>query len=157
MDIVLVIASFVFLIIGLLGSVLPVLPGIPLSYVGLLLLHFSSYADFSTTFLLLWLVVVVVLQVLDYYLPIWGTKKWGGTKWGMWGSTIGLLFGFFLGPLGVIFGPFVGAVVGELINGAETSKALKSGFGSFVGFLVGTIAKLAIGGLFIYYCVKALF
>lgn len=157
MDIFLAIVSCVFIVLGLLGAVLPVLPGIPLGYVGLLLLHFSNYAEFSTTFLIVWLIVVIVLQVLDYFLPIWGAKKWGGSKWGMWGSTIGLLFGFFMGPIGIVLGPFVGAVLGELLNGAETKNALKSGFGTFVGLLVGTIAKLIIGGMFIYYYVEALF
>ena len=156
MDIVLVILATVFLIVAFLGCVLPVLPGLPIAYVGLLLLHFTDYADYSTSFLVLWGVVVIIIQVLDAVVPAWGTKRLGGTKWGMWGSTLGVVVGLFLGPWGIILGPFLGAVVGELLHGKETSVALKSGFGSFVGFLFGTIAKLIIVGFFIYYYIVAL-
>ena len=156
MDIILLILAALLLIVAFLGCVLPVLPGLPLAYVSLLLLHFTDYVDYSTTFLVTWGVIVALIQVLDAVVPAWGTKRLGGSKWGMWGSTIGIVVGLFLGPWGIILGPFFGAVVGELLHGKEAAVALKSGFGSFVGFLVGTIAKLTIVGFFIYYYVVAL-
>ena len=113
MDVVLVVLAAVCILIGIAGCILPVLPGVPLAYVGLLLLHASSYADFSLTFLLLWGAAVVVVQLLDYFIPAWGAKRFGGTKWGIWGSTIGVLVGIFLGPWGIVLGPFIGAVIGE--------------------------------------------
>ena len=199
MDIVLIVLGAICLLIGLLGSVLPVLPGVPLSYLGLWLLHWTDRASFSWQFLTAWAVVVVVIQVLDYVIPAWGTKKFGGTKWGVWGSTIGLLLGFLIGPLGIVFGPFVGAVVGELLyfnqhpealipqtpiiiipqdentqsEGDTASpqpvkpvvkpkpqtplnRALRAGFGSFIGLLAGTIVKIVCCGMMIYYFVKEL-
>lgn len=156
MDIFLVVLAAILLVVAFVGCVLPILPGLPLAYVGLLLLHFTDYVEYSTTFLVVWGIVVVVVQVLDSVVPAWGTKRLGGSKWGMWGSAIGVLVGLFLGPWGIILGPFLGAVVGELLHGKNTNVALKSGFGSFVGFLGGTIVKMVIVGFFIYYYVAAL-
>lgn len=151
MDILLLTLSAICLIVGLLGCVLPILPGLPISYIGLLCLHFSDAAEFSTTFLIVWLVVVIVLQVLDNLLPSWGAKRFGGSKWGIWGSIAGLIVGMTMGPVGIFIGPFVGAIAGELIAGKETIEALKAGAGTFAGLLVGTIAKLIVSGMFIYY------
>ncbi|MBP1676884.1 MAG: rane protein [Bacteroidetes bacterium] len=156
MDVFLIILAGFFVLTGLLGSVLPVLPGPPLSYIGLLLLHFTDKYQFSMSFLLWWLAVVVVVQVLDYVIPIWGTKKFGGSKNGVWGSTIGLVVGLFLGPFGIILGPFAGAFVGEMLANKDVKTALKAAFGSFVGFLLGTVAKLVVSGFAIYYYVHTL-
>lgn len=156
MDIFLIIIAGLLLLIGFLGCVLPVIPGVPLSYVGILLLHFTDKIQFSTEFLITWAIIVVVIQVLDYYIPIWGTKKFGGSRWGTIGSAIGVVAGLFFGPWGIILGPFVGAVVGELLSGRASREAIKAGFGSFVGFLIGTVAKLIISGFLIYYYVEAL-
>jgi uncharacterized protein YqgC (DUF456 family) len=179
MDIVLIILGAICLLVGIIGCVAPVLPGVPLSYLGLLLLHWTERVQFSWQFLVIWAVVVVVIQVLDYFIPAWGTKKFGGSKWGVWGSTIGLLVGLFMGPMGIVIGPFVGAVVGELIyfnrhpqttmNPIEPSltnaeknknthlnKALRAGFGSFIGLLTGTVLKLICCGMMVFYFVKEL-
>ena len=102
---------------------------------------------FSWQFLLIWGIVVVIISVLDYVVPALGTKHYGGTKWGVWGSTIGVFVGLFFGAMGVIFGPLVGAVIGELISGKQFNDALKAGWGSFVGILFGTILKLIACGL----------
>ncbi len=156
MDIFLLILAALLLLVAFLGCVLPVLPGLPLAYVALLLLHFTDYVDYSVSFLVIWGIVVLVIQVLDAIVPAWGTKRVGGSKWGMWGSAIGIVVGLFLGPWGIIVGPFLGAVLGELLHGKEAVVALKAGFGSFLGFLVGTIAKLIVVGFFIYYYIVAL-
>ncbi len=158
MDIVLIIFGIFFLIAGILGCILPVLPGPPLSYVGLLLLHFTSKYQFTSGFLILWAVITVVVYAIDYVIPVWGTKKFGGSKRGVWGSIIGLVIGFFFfPPFGIIIGPFAGAVIGEITSGKETGAALKSGFGSFVGFLTGTILKLIVSGMMTWYFGKELF
>src|SRR4030042_938209 len=116
-DILLLSAGIVMMIIGLLGGVLPVPPGPPRSFVGLLMLHFSKYAEFSFNFLLLFGSITVIVTVLDYVVPLWGTKKSGGSKAGIWGATIGLLIGIFVfPPLGIIIGPFLGAIIGETLT-----------------------------------------
>ena len=79
MEIILIITAFTCIVVGIIGSVLPVLPGVPLSYAGILLLHFTEKVQFSIPFLILWLVLVILVQLLDYYVPIWGTRKFGGS------------------------------------------------------------------------------
>lgn len=152
MDYVLIAFGILFIISGILGGVLPVLPGPPLSYVGLILLHLTERYQFSTKFLVTWGIITVVVYLLDYFIPVWGTKKFGGSKRGIWGSIIGLLVGMFLfPPFGIIVGPFAGAVLGELSGGKQSKEALRSGFGSFVGFLVGTLLKLIASGMMAWY------
>lgn len=157
LDIILYIIGALLMIIGFMGCILPVMPGIPLSYIGLLALHFTSQVSFSTTFLIVWLIIVIIVQILDYYIPIWGTKKFRGGKGGVWGSTIGLIIGVFLSPFGLIIMPFIGALIGELIMKKDFSSALKSAFGSFVGFFVGTLLKFIIALILAYYFFKELF
>ena len=157
MDYVLIGLGVLFIISGILGCVLPVIPGPPLSYVGLLLLHFTERYQFSTRFLIIWAVITVVIYALDYIIPAWGTKRFGGSKRGVWGSVIGLVVGlFFFPPFGIIIGPFAGAVIGELTSGKDSGSALKSGFGSFVGFLTGTLLKLITSGMMTWYFFKEL-
>lgn len=172
MDILLIVLGAICLLLGLIGCVAPVLPGVPLSYLGLLLLHFTDRVQFSWQFLVVWGVVVVVIQILDYFIPAWGTKKFGGTKYGVWGSTIGLFVGLFMGPLGIVVGPFIGAVLGELIyfnrhpqttlreteqnKNSNFNQALRAGFGSFIGLLTGTLIKVICCGVMIAYFVKEL-
>ncbi|MEN8118401.1 MAG: DUF456 domain-containing protein [Bacteroidota bacterium] len=157
LDWILIALGIIFLISGLLGCILPVIPGPPLSYIGLLLLHFTERYQFSSKFLIIWGVITAVVYAIDYLIPAWGTKKFGGSKRGVWGSIIGLLLGLiFFPPLGIIIGPFVGAVVGELSAGKESGAALKSGFGSFMGFLMGTMLKLITSGMMTWYFFKEL-
>ena len=156
MDILLIIVGAVCLVVGLLGCILPMLPGPPLSYVGILLLHFTSKVDFSPTMLLVWLAGVVVVQLLDYFIPLMGTKYFGGSMWGERGCLVGTIAGLFFMPWGIIVGPFLGALVGELLGGRGAGKALKSGIGSLIGFLAGTVLKCAVCGYFIWEFVAAL-
>ena len=169
MDTFLIILGAICLLVGLVGCVAPVLPGLPLSYLGLLLLHWTDRVQFSWQFLVIGAVIVLVIQILDYFIPAWGTKKFGGSKYGVWGSTIGLFAGFFMGPLGIIVGPFIGAVLGELIyfnrhpqapteqpQNSNFNRAVRAGFGSFIGLLAGTLVKVVCCGVMIAYFVKEL-
>ena len=115
MDVLLFILAGLFIVAGTAGSVLPVLPGVPLGYAGLLLLQLTDRVQYSATFLVAWAAAVVVIQVLDYYIPVWGTKRFGGTRAGTVGSTVGIVAGLFLGPWGVVLGPFAGAVLGGFL------------------------------------------
>lgn len=156
MDIALLVIAFVFILIGFIGCIVPGLPGTPIAYAGLWIAQATDRVDFSWQFLLIWGVVVVIISVLDYLVPAWGTKHYGGTKWGVWGSTIGVFVGLFFGAIGVILGPLVGAIIGELLAGKELQAALKAGWGSFVGILFGTILKLIACGLMTVYLIHAI-
>lgn len=157
MDYVLIGFGIILLITGILGCVLPVIPGPPLNYLGLLLLHLTERYQFSTKFMVTWAIITVVVYALDYVIPVWGTKKFGGSKRGVWGSVIGLVVGlFFFPPFGIIIGPFAGAVIGELSAGKDSGAALKSGFGSFIGFLLGTLLKLIASGMMTWYFFREL-
>ena len=147
MNIFLIVLAFLMMLIGLIGCIVPGLPGTPIADVGLWIAQATEKIHFSWQFLLIWGIVVVIISVLDYVVPAWGTKHYGGTKWGVWGSTIGVFVCFFFGAMGVILGPLVGAVIGELISGKQLNDALKAGWGSFVGILFGTILKLIACGL----------
>lgn len=136
--------SAICMLAGLAGCILPMLPGPPLAWLGMLLLHFTDCVDFSVTELVVSALVVIATLVLDYFTPMIGAKKFGGGKYGNRGCVIGTIMGMFFLPLGLILGPFLGAVIGELIAGKPFRAALKAGFGSFVGFLFGTLIKLAV-------------
>ena len=155
-DIFLVILGVCFLLGGLAGCIIPAMPGPPLSYIALLLLHATRFGDFTVKFLIIAAMITAIVTVVDYLLPVWGTKKWGGSRAGVIGSVVGLLIGLLFLPIGIIVGPFAGAVVGELITGRDTNTALRSGFGSFIGFVLGTGMKLAVCMGFIFYFVKGL-
>lgn len=145
MDIVLTIIGLICCLVGLLGSFLPVLPGPALSWVGLLLIYLTSKVENNYWVLGFTLVITIIISVLDYVIPAKGTKRFGGTKYGVWGTNIGLLVGLFIPPFGFIIGPFVGAFVGELINNSQDKNgALKAAFGSFIGFLVSTFMKFMV-------------
>jgi len=157
MDYLLTGLGIVFMIVGILGCVLPLIPGPPLNYIGLLLLHLTTRFQFSTEFLILWAIITVIVYGLDFIIPVWGTKKFGGSKRGVWGSVIGLVVGLFIfPPFGIIIGPFIGAVIGELTAGKESKEALKSGFGSFLGFITGIVLKLVASGMMTWYFAKEL-
>lgn len=156
MDIALLIIGFLFMIVGILGSFLPVLPGPSISWIGLLLLYLTKAVPDNWWVLGTTLAIALVVFALDYIIPAMGTKKFGGTKAGMIGTTLGLLVALLfpiLGPLGIIIWPFIGALVGELLNKADKKTATKAAFGSFLGFLTGTFLKFMVTiiylGLFI--------
>ncbi|MCL4122656.1 UNVERIFIED_CONTAM: hypothetical protein GTU68_014350 [Idotea baltica] len=145
MDIFLTLIGLVFIIIGIIGSFLPVLPGPPMSWVGLLLIHLTEAVQDDWWFLGITLVIALIVFALDYVIPAIGAKKFGGTRAGMIGTTIGLIVGIIAPiPFGIIIGPFAGALIGELSNKADSKTAVKAAFGSFLGFLTGTFLKFIV-------------
>jgi len=161
MEITLAVLGALLVLVGFLGSVLPILPGPPISWVGLLLLKWTAYADNhgsaykNTLWILLFFVILVT--ILDYVVPIMGTKKYGGSKRGVWGATIGVVAGLFFGPLGIIIGPFLGAYIGEISTGKRENDALRAAWGSFVGFLLGVGLKLMVCGTILFFFIRYLF
>lgn len=157
MDIVLLSAAIILLLTGLAGCLLPVLPGPPLSFIALLILHFTPWADFSARLLILMAILATAVTLADYIFPVWTTKKFGGSRYGMWGAGIGIFAGiFFFPPVGIIIGPLAGAIAGELIYGRSGRDAVVAGLGSFAGFLLGVGLKLAASLIMTVYFVKAL-
>ncbi len=151
MELALIILGIVLLIAGLIGCFVPVLPGPPLSYVALLLLQLKADPPFSIRFLVIMGAITVAVTVLDYLIPVFGAKKWGGSRLGIFGTIVGVIVGLFYGPVGIILFPIIGAFVGELLNGKTTHKALKSAFGTFMGFLFGTLIKFSLALVISYY------
>lgn len=156
MDILWIVLSCIFILAGIIGCIVPLLPGPPLAFVGLLLIQLKTNPPFSSTFLWMWAGIVLVVSILDYLVPIYGTKKFGGSKYGIWGCSIGLLVGLWLGPIGIILGPFIGAFIGELIARKKSGDALKAATGSFLGFLLGTVLKLVVCFVMAWYYVTGL-
>ncbi|RKN80322.1 DUF456 domain-containing protein [Ulvibacterium marinum] len=152
MDIVLLVLGFILMLIGILGSFLPVLPGPPISWVGLLLLYLTKAVPQDWWLLGITLGVAIIVVALDYIIPAMGTRKFGGSRAGMIGTTIGLLVALvfpILGIFGIIIWPFVGALVGEIVNKADRKTAMKAAFGSFLGFLTGTFLKFLVTVIFL--------
>ena len=157
MDIILLIIGLFCCFLGVFGSFLPVLPGPPVSWLGLLLLILTSAVPNDWWLIVITGIVAFVVVALDYWIPAVGTRKFGGSRAGMIGTTIGLLVAIVfpvLGIAGIVIWPFVGAIVGELINKTGHKQALKAAFGSFVGFLTGTFLKFVVSmvylGIFIF-------
>jgi len=141
----LIIIGIILIVVGLIGCFIPGLPGPPLSYAGLLLAHFAD----STPEIMPWALVVfgfftALTLAVDYLLPLWGTKKLGGSKFGIYGAIIGLVAGLFFAGFGAIPGAFVGAIAGEMFAGKEPIQAVKSGAGIFIGVLVSSVMKFTL-------------
>lgn len=156
-DTVLILVGLLCLFAGFAGCLLPALPGPPLAYAGLLALQLTERAQFSNSRLLLGLLLVVVALLADAVIPAVGAKRWGGTRWGIWGCVVGSLIGlFFIPPIGFLCGSFLGAVVGELLGGKDSGGAFLAGVGALMGFLLGTVLKLAVCGVFAYWFIAGL-
>lgn len=149
MDIFLIIIALFLMILGILGSFLPILPGPITSWLGFLMLKFSTLIEISNPFLIITLIIALLIWVLDYFIPALGTKKFGGSKYGMIGTTLGLIIGI-ISPIpgGIIIGPFLGALIGELFNRADSETALKAAFGSFLGFITSTFLKFVVAVIY---------
>lgn len=157
MEIVLIILAGICVVAGILGSFLPIIPGPPISWVGLFLLHLTEKVQFSLTFLIITALITVFLVIFDYVLPSKMVKRKGGSKAGERGALIGAIVGMFFGPVGIIAGPFVGALLGELIDKkGDFDNSLKIAFQSFIGFLLSTGIKLIWGLLILFWYIKEL-
>jgi uncharacterized protein YqgC (DUF456 family) len=150
MDYFLLILGFFFVVLGILGSVLPALPGPPISWVGILLLYFCSGIPINYWVLGITFGIAIAIAVLDFVIPAKGTHYFGGSKYGIWGTNIGIVVGVFAPiPFGFLIGPFLGAFLGELLyNSQDKGRAIKAATGSFLGFLAGTFMKIVVSFLF---------
>lgn len=152
METFLIIVAAIFIIAGIIGAFIPFIPGTPLSYIGILILHFTYDGHFSWLFLISWGIVVAITVTLDSFLPAEGARRSGGSKTGIYGALLGGLLGlFFFPPAGILFGPIIGAFIGEMVAGKKTNSALRSALGSFVGYLVATGLKIGVAIMLAYY------
>ncbi|WP_242084294.1 DUF456 domain-containing protein [Aestuariivivens sediminis] len=154
MDIALILIASFFMFLGLAGSVLPVLPGPLTSWIGLLMVHLTDVIPMNIPFLTVTLVIAILIWFLDYFIPAIGTKYFGGSRFGIIGTTLGLIIGLIAPiPGGIIIGPFIGALLGELFHKTNTKIAFKAALGSFIGFLTSTFIKFFVAliylGLFV--------
>ncbi|WP_411767264.1 DUF456 domain-containing protein [Winogradskyella sp. A3E31] len=158
MDIVLVALSLFLMVLGILGSFLPVLPGPLTSWFGFLVLYFSNGIDISLPFLIITLFIALLIWLLDYIIPAIGTKRFGGSRSGMIGTTLGLIVGILSPiPFGIIIGPFVGAIIGELLHQNDMQRATKAAFGSFMGFITSTFLKFIVAVIYFGFFIVKVF
>lgn len=156
MDTFLIVFAGIFLITGLIGTIVSKLPGTSLSYLGIIILHFSSIAEYSVHFFIRWGVIVIAVQGLNYLIPQWGKRKFGGSKNGVWGSMIGMLAGMYFGSWGIIIGAISGAFIGELFAGKESNFAIHHAISSFTFFIFGTISQLIVAGILLNHYINDL-
>lgn len=156
-DVFWILISAVFILVGLAGCIIPVIPGPPLSYFGLLLLQLISNPPFSLKFMIVLAIITIIVTIVDYLVPLWGAKKFGATKYGISGSMIGLILSFFFfSPLSIFLFPFIGALIGELIAGKKGIFAFKASLGVFFGFFFGTVIKVVLSGYMFFEFIKVI-
>jgi len=153
-----IVIGSILMLLGLAGSILPMLPGPPLSFIGLFLLallkHFSP--PLTPAFVIILAMVTILVIVMDYIIPLLGAKRYGASKWGVWGSVLGMVIGIFWSPFGMLVGAFIGAVFVEWLVGKKRGEALRAGWGVMMGTMFATILRLGFSGMMTYYFVLAL-
>ena len=157
--IILIVLGFLFMVAGFAGCILPLIPGPPLSFFGLIILSFAkNWEPFSSLFLIIMAGLTILVTVLDYIVPAAGAKKYGASKSGVWCSIIGMLTGlFFFPPWGMFLGALAGALAGELLAGRKGKSVLRAGWGVFVGNMAAVGLKLALSGTMFFFYVKEIF
>lgn len=158
LDMIGLILSILLVLSGFLGSILPILPGPPLSFIGLLL--YALLQNFSPpltlSLMIVLLIVTIGVTIIDYLLPLIGAKRYGTSKWGILGAIGGMIIGTFFSPFGLILGAFIGAVLVEWFVSRNDRQALKAGWGIIVGTLLGMGLKLGTSGIMAYYLIRAM-
>ncbi len=156
MDNFLIIFAGILIIGGLIGCLIGKFPGAPVSYVGLVVLHYTSLTEFSIHFFIRYGLLVIAVQGLDYLIPNWGEHKFGGSRLGVWGSITGMLALMYFGNVGIMAGALIGAFVGELFAGKQNHEAISHAVNSFIYFILGTILQVIVCGIFLYYYIDNL-
>jgi len=153
-----IVIGSIFVLVGIAGCVLPILPGPVLIFLGLLVL--ALLKDFSSpltpTLMIVMAILTVIVTIGDYMIPLWGAKKYGTSKWGIWGSVAGMAIGLLFSPFGMLLGAVIGAVAVEWLVQKERGKAFKAGWGVIVGSLLGAVLKLGVSGMMVYYFIRGL-
>ena len=152
MDLILLIIGLLLCLIGIVGSFLPIIPGPVTSWLGILPLNLTSVVEFNLNFILITLTIAISVAILDYLIPVLGVKKLGGTRSGQIGTTVGLIIALIiLGPIGIIIGPFGGALLGEMSTKKSLQDSIKPAFGAFIGVIAGSVIKFLISLSFLFF------
>jgi len=148
----------IFVLVGIAGCVLPILPGPVLIFLGLLVLALLKgfFPPLTPTLMIVMAILTVIVTIGDYMIPLWGAKKYGTSKWGIWGSVAGMAIGLLFSPFGMLLGAVIGAVAVEWLVQKERGKAFKAGWGVIVGSLLGAVLKLGVSGMMVYYFIRGL-
>lgn len=155
-EVLLFVGCLLTMLIGVAGVIVPIIPGLPLIWTAMAIFgYFTGYAYLSGEFLVYSGIAVAVIWILQHFVQVYGAKRWGASRWGMFGAFVGMVVGLFVGSLaGVIIGPLVGAVVAELLVGKSLAVSLKAGGGTFIGFIFGAVVQLIVSfvliGIFLY-------
>lgn len=144
-----------FALLGILGSILPIIPGPLTAWIGLLFVYLIKAISMDYLFLSVTFIIAFAVFVLDQFISIWGVKKFGGDKKSIAGSVIGLVVGLlFLGPFGLLIGTFLGAFIGGLWSNCDVKKSIKSALGALIGFFTGTFFKLLLGIIYFLFFIR---
>lgn len=148
----------ILMLVGLLGVVLPVIPGIPLSWLGLFIYAIGTgFERISVTTIIVFFIIMFISLAIDFLAPMLGAKKYKASKLGIFGAFAGITVGIFFGIWGIILGPFVGALLGEFISGKKTKQAFSSALGTFIGMILGSLLKIIIILVMVGYFIASLF
>jgi len=153
-----IVTGSIFVLVGIAGCVLPILPGPVLIFLGLLILALLKdfFPPLTPTLMIVMAFLTVIVTIGDYMIPLWGAKKYGTSKWGIWGSVAGMAIGLLFSPFGMLLGAVIGAVAVEWLVQKEKGKAFKAGWGVIVGSLLGAVLKLGVSGMMVYYFIRGL-
>jgi uncharacterized protein YqgC (DUF456 family) len=153
-----IVIGSIFVLVGIAGCVLPILPGPVLIFLGLLILALLKdfFPPLTPTLMIVMAILTVIVTIGDYMIPLWGAKKYGTSKWGIWGSVAGMAIGLLFPPFGMLLGAVIGAVAVEWLVQKEKGKAFKAGWGVIVGSLLGAVLKLGVSGMMVYYFIRGL-
>lgn len=155
----LIFAGIILNIIGIIGVIIPALPGVTLNYLALILLYINKGEEVvSLSTIIMFGLLTFLVALLDYILPLAGAKKSGTSRTGIIFAALGMLIGLlFFPPLGIFFGLLIGAFLGELIAGKTESQALKAGMVTFLGILTSMVIKLMLAVVMSVYYIWHLF
>ncbi len=157
MDLFLLIFSFLIMIVGIIGSIIPVLPGPLSSWIGLFIFSNISTVEVSGNLLIFTLIIALIIFILDNIIPIYTSKKFGASKYGVIGGSIGTIIGLFFMPFGIVFGPLIGAFIGEILLNKNFDKSLKASLGVFIGLIVSGFTKALISIIFLIIYISLFF
>jgi len=153
MEVVFILIGVIITVIGIIGAIVPVIPGPPFNYLALWLLYIARDGSVLNLRLLIILgILTVVVTVADYVLPLVGARVYGASKQGLWGAGLGMVVGiFFLPPFGIIIGALVGAIIGEIMAGKKGNQAVRTGVVTLIGNVVATAFKLVLSIVMAFY------